>query len=78
MFFNELAERRKRYNYSGLALLLLDNCSSHFSNMFLDDFTYFGIYPFPEPPGSSDQIQALDLGIFGIQKNKDQETNWNF
>ena len=28
----------------------------------------FGVIPWKEPPGTSDQIQALDLGIFGIQK----------
>ena len=70
VFFKELAEKRNKYEYTGTALLLLDGCSSHFSNMFLDDCTYYNTYPFPEPPGSSDQVQSLDLGIFSIQKKQ--------
>ena len=43
-------------------------CTSHFSDLFLDECTYNGIFPFQEPSGTSDQVQALDLGIFGLQK----------
>lgn len=48
---------------------MLDGCSAHSSNLFLDECSYSNVYPFHEPAGSSDQVQALDLGIFGIQKN---------
>ena len=34
----------------------------------LDECTYHGVFPVFEPAGSSDQIQPLDLGIFGPQK----------
>lgn len=39
-----------------------------FSDYFLDECTYNGVFPFQEPAGSSDQVQALDLGIFARQK----------
>ena len=48
----------------------MDGCSSHFSDYFLDEASYHGVYPWQEPAGTSDQIQALDLGIFGIQKKQ--------
>ena len=69
IFLPEIQRRREKTGYTGLILLLLDGCSSHFSDFFLDEATYHGIYIFQEPPGSSDQVQALDLGIFGIQKH---------
>ena len=68
VFFPELERRRIVYNYKGLAVLTMDGCGSHFSDYVLDECTYHGTYPSQEPAGTSDQIQALDLGIFGIQK----------
>ena len=50
------------------ALIMLDGCTSHFSDVFLDECSYNNVYPFQEPAGSSDQVQALDLGIFSVQK----------
>ena len=47
---------------------MLDGCTSHFSDFLLDECTYFNIHLWQEPAGTSDQVQALDLGIFGIQK----------
>ena len=69
IFIPEIQRRRDETGYTGIVLLLLDGCSSHFSDFFLDEATYNGIYTFQEPPGSSDQVLALDLGIFGIQKH---------
>lgn len=77
ILFKEIARRREQYNYHGTALLLMDNCTAHLSDLFTDECLYHGIYPFPEPPGSSDQVQALDLGIFGIQKKQRTRTRSN-
>ena len=41
---------------------------SHFPDEFTTECTHHAVRMIVEPPGSSDQIQALDLGIFGIQK----------
>ena len=68
VFFPEITKRRKQFNYHGTAILTLDGCSAHFSDHFLDNCTFYNVYPYQEPPGSSDQVQPLDLGIFGIQK----------
>jgi hypothetical protein len=50
------------------ALLILDGCSCHGSDRFLDELTYYGIVPAFLPPHSSDQTQPLDLGIFALEK----------
>ena len=50
-------------------ILLLDGSTAHSSDYFLDECTYYNVIPSFEPAGSSDQVQALDLGIFGIQKS---------
>ena len=68
VFIPELKRKREKYEYDGLAVLTLDGCSSHISDFFLDECTHTNVYPFYEPAGTSDQVQALDLGIFGNQK----------
>lgn len=68
IFFPEIERKRIDLNYKGDVVLMLDGCTSHFSDFFLDECTYNGVYPFQEPAGTSDQVQALDLGIFSIQK----------
>ena len=68
VFFPEVKRRRKKYQYRGTVVLTMDGCTAHFSDYFLDECTYNGVYPFQEPAGTSDQVQPLDLGIFGIQK----------
>ena len=68
IFIPEVQRRRQKYNYSGDVVLLLDGCSSHSTDFFLDECTYNGITIFELPPNCSDQIQVLDLGMFGIQK----------
>ena len=69
VLFPEIRRRREKYSYTGTVLLTLDGCSSHFSDYFLDECSYHGVYAFQEPAGTSDQVQALDLGIFGVQKS---------
>ena len=68
IFFPEVRRRRIKYKYEGTVILSLDGCTAHFSDYFLDECTYHGVFPFPEPPGTSDQIQPLDLGLFSAQK----------
>ena len=75
ILFPEIAAKREQYGYEGVAVLTMDGCSSHFSDFFLDECTYQNIYPWKEPPGTSDQVQALDLGIFGRQKKCFQRYN---
>ena len=40
----------------------------HFSDVFVDECSFFGVQLFVEPAGSSDQVQALDVGYFGQLK----------
>jgi hypothetical protein len=61
-------QERERLRYSGPAFLLLDGCSTHISDHFLDLCFDCGIELEMLPPHTSDQLQPLDLGIFGIQK----------
>ena len=68
VFFPEVECKRILYNYTGDVILMLDGCTAHFSDFMLDECSYNGVFPFQEPAGSSDQLQALDLGIFAIQK----------
>ena len=62
-------EQRIKYKlYMQRALLIMDNCTSHNNdetNLLLNEC---GIDVFYLVPHSSDQIQQLDLGIFGILK----------
>ena len=68
VFFPTVRMKRLKYNYHGTVVLTMDGCTSHFSDYFLDECSYYGVFPLPEPSGSSDQIQPLDLGIFAAQK----------
>ena len=68
VFLRELRIKRESYSYNGLAILTMDGCSPHKSDYVLDEASANNVYPFFEPPGTSDQVQALDLGIFALQK----------
>ena len=68
VLFPEIRRRRVEYHYRGTAVVTMDGCSAHFSDYFMDECSFHGVYPFTEPAGTSDQVQPLDLGIFGIQK----------
>ena len=68
IFFPDLMRKRIEKNYLGLALLLLDGCSCHISDYFLDLCTEYGVEPVFLPAHSSDQTQPLDLVIFGVMK----------
>jgi hypothetical protein len=68
IFLPELAERRRHYNYTGPAILLLDNCSAHKSARFQGLCEENRVLRCYRPPHSSNQLQPLDLSIFGITK----------
>jgi hypothetical protein len=49
-------------------VLILDGCSAHDGDFFLDLCMEHNIIPFPIPPHSSKQVQPLDLCVFGVTK----------
>ena len=69
IFIPEIRRRRLQHGYSGEIVLMLDGCTAHSTDFFLDECVYHGVTIFELPPNASDQVQALDLGMFGIQKN---------
>ena len=68
VFIPEVQRRRRQYQYSGEVVLLLDGCSAHSTDFFLEECLYNGITIFELPAHASDQVQPLDLGVFAIQK----------
>ena len=68
ILFPAVKQKRIDYQYSGPIVLLLDGCCAHLSDFFLEESLYLGIVIFFEPPNSSDQLQVLDISLFGIQK----------
>lgn len=67
--------RRELFQYDGPVVLLIDGCSSLFSEYFLEECLFYGNVVFFEPPDSSDQLQVLDIGLFGIQKKTIKKIN---
>jgi hypothetical protein len=68
VLFPEIQRRRIEYHYDGPAVLILDGCTSHKSNWFLDVALTHQVTLHVLPAHSSDKTQALDLGLFGITK----------
>ena len=82
-FIPQLREKRLKYKYTGLSILIMDNHKAHRNVLDAkenDETTFI-----PEDnlliiwlvPHSSDQTQPLDLGIFGVHKTKKQRTEKN-
>lgn len=67
-FFNEVKQKRPKYNYSGECLLIFDGFAPHENNIFYEECSKQGIIPFFLLLHSSDQTQPLDIGISGVQK----------
>ena len=59
---------RQNINYHGQAVLIMDGCSCHRDARLDEIFDKHGINVIFLPPHSSDQLQPLDVGIFGNQK----------
>ena len=68
IFFREVERRREVLHYEGLAILIIDGCSAHVSDWFLEECLFRRISVIFLAPHSSDQTQPLDLGVFGIAK----------
>ena len=67
-FVPEIAQRRYYFNYDGPALLILDGFGVHLCDEFDELCQENNIFIQLLPAHTSDQLQFLDLGIFGIQK----------
>jgi hypothetical protein len=74
-FIQELKKRREAYGYPGPAVLIMDNCTAHSSGAIDATYQAHGVTPLPLPPHSSNQLQALDLSIFGVTKRHIQRIN---
>jgi hypothetical protein len=64
----ELILRRITYNYHGPPVLFLDNCSAHTGDKFRELCEANRIILCFFPPHSSNQLQPLDLCLFGVLK----------
>jgi hypothetical protein len=67
-FVPELLKRRAMHDSQGPAVLFLDNCSAHNGPRFHELCGAHRVVPCYFPPHSSNQLQPLDLSLFGITK----------
>jgi hypothetical protein len=68
IFIPMLKEKREKYQYAGRALLILDNLRAHKKVLDEMDLNVLKVDVLFLVPHTSDQCQALDLGVFGEQK----------
>ena len=59
---------RSTYGYSGPGLIIADGCTAHKTEVFNSVCERLNLRIFFLPPHSSNQLQVLDLGLFGIHK----------
>jgi hypothetical protein len=59
-------DTRLKLRYDGPGLVLMDGCTCHSEDGFLDECTWRGIEILLLSPHTRDQVQRLDLGIFGL------------
>jgi hypothetical protein len=69
VFFPHVHDVRRRIGYGGWGILLLDGCSCHHSDDFLDRCHDLGILPIFLPAHSFHLTQPLDVGLFAIHKS---------
>lgn len=74
-FIPELRRRRELHHYGGDAFLILDNCTAHSGPMFDQLCLENKVTPVFIPPHSSNQLQPLDVSVFGICKRDINRTN---
>jgi hypothetical protein len=67
-FVPEIQKRRSNFGYRGLAILIMDNCTAHKGPNFEELKVSENIEILWLPPHSSNQLQMLDLVIFGVTK----------
>jgi hypothetical protein len=68
IFIPELDARRQRFVYQGPAFLIIDNSTAHRGLEFDALCRDHMVVPIWLPPHSSNQLQMLDLCLFGITK----------
>jgi hypothetical protein len=68
VLFPDLNATRPKLGFPGESHVILDECTAHALGAFLGECTYQGAVPHFLPPHMSDQTQALDLGVFALQK----------
>ena len=59
---------RNEYGYYGPGLIIADGCTSHQTPLFNEVCERLNLRIFWLPPHSSNQLQVLDLGVFGVHK----------
>lgn len=69
--FPEIERRRQIYGYTGTAVLILDGYTVQTGDCFLNEYTFRNVCPFILPPHPSDQLQLLDLVLFGHLKGSE-------
>jgi hypothetical protein len=74
VLFPYVRATRERLQYDGPALLILDGCSCHGSEWFLEACMELGVDLAFLPAHSSDQTQPMDLGVFANQKTEAART----
>lgn len=78
VFIPELQIRRKKYNYEGMAILVMDGFGSHLNFDSLDVLTRENVKVVYMPPHSSHLLQALDVTLFGLFKKELQYNKLTF
>jgi hypothetical protein len=67
-FVSEVERRRQDRQHKGPAFLMLDNCTAHTTTRFAQICQDHRIVPIFLPPHSFNQLQVLDLSLFGVTK----------
>jgi hypothetical protein len=70
LFLPEIQQRRECTGYEGPCILIMDGCSCHDGDIFLDLAMEENIIPLYIPPHSSNQLQPCDLCLFGLTKRQ--------
>jgi hypothetical protein len=68
VLFPEIERRHGRFHSMGDVIVRIDGCACHGSDCFLDEASAQNVILYWLPPHSSDKVQPLDLGSFGLTK----------
>lgn len=68
IFIPELQTLRKKYNYYGPSILIMDSLIAHRNAVQTLNLANYNIIPHFLPSHSTDETQPLDLGIFSPMK----------
>jgi hypothetical protein len=70
IFIPDTLEQRRRLGYVGMVFLILDGVSGHISEVIEEACVYYGVRMLKSPPHTSDQVQPLNVGLFGLHKSE--------